>query len=256
MRKTIAVWEREMTAYFATPMAYIVVAVFMTVFGWFFYIATLSFTTYSLSAFDKGPAIQARININTMLIEPLFQTLGLLLMMVIPLLTMRLVAEEKRSGTFELIMTSPISTSAWIMGKFAACVTLFSLMLGLTVYAPFLLTFYGNVDLGPIFSAYLGILLMGQAFIAFGLLASTLTGNQIIAAVIGLGGLLLLWVLPMLSMLSDGLLSLVIDYISLTSHLDDFLKGIIDTRHVIYYLTLIGFFLLAAIKVVESQKWK
>lgn len=251
MRNIYAVWEREMGTYFTSPIAYVVMAIFLVIFGWFFNFYVVYFTTQGLN-----PMWQSQLNLDEMVVKPLFGTISFITLLVTPALTMRLFAEERKMGTFELIYTSPISKVEWVLGKFAACGTLFIFMILLTAYAPMILLSYGNPDLWPMLSAYAGLILMGLAFISFGILASSLTENQIIAAVITVGGLLLLWLLAAAGSFMESEWGQVLAYTSVITHFDDFNNGVLDTRRLIYYASFILFFLTATVKVLDSHSWR
>ncbi|OQY28582.1 MAG: hypothetical protein B6244_06650 [Candidatus Cloacimonetes bacterium 4572_55] len=256
MKKIYAVWEREVNSYFTSPIAYVSISVFLILFGWFFYNSVIWYTQMSMQAMTSSPFLQGQLNIDRMVVRPIFSATSIIVLILTPAMTMRLFAEERRLGAFELIYTSPIDKLEWVLGKFAAAATLFFAFLALTVYVPFILLTYGEPDLWALLSSYLGVFLMGLAFISFGLFASSLTENQIIAAVITGGGLLFLWLLVLAGSVIEGAWGEVLLYISVIEHFNDFNNGIIDSRHLIYYATFIIFFLTATVKVLDSQSWR
>jgi ABC-2 type transport system permease protein len=178
------------------------------------------------------------------------------LLFLLPLISMKLFAEEKKLGTLEILMTKPVKDFEVVMGKFLAAVSLFTTMLLSTLVYVLILFKYGNPDSGPIMASYLGIFLCGISFIALGLFASSLTENQIISAVIGFSLVLLLWILNWLSgYVGEGLQNLL-NYLALSTHLDDFIKGVIDVKHLVYYMSFVVLFIFASIKSIEARKWK
>lgn len=237
MRNAWLIARRELVSYFTSPVAYAVTAVFLLVVGVFFGLilffsreATLRYLFYNTSTF--------------------------LLLLIGPALTMRLVAEERKSGTIELLLTAPVRDGEVIAGKFAAALVLWVLMLALTLPYPLLLSRVGNPDLGPIASGYLGLVLSGSAVLAIGVLASTLTANQIIAALAAFGMGLLLWVTDAFQSLVSGPLGSFFSYLSLSTHYYDLAKGVIDTKDVVYFLSVSVAALFLATRILEARRWK
>jgi ABC-2 type transport system permease protein len=183
--------------------------------------------------------------------------MAVILMLTLPLLTMRLLAEEKKIKTIELLMTSPVPIFAIVLGKYLAAMAVFTLMLILTGYMPLLMWFYGSIQWMPILTGYLGVWLLGGVFIAVGLLASSLTENQIIASFIGFGAVLILWLIGWLSQgMSDSPLGPFLTYLSIGEHTENFIKGMIDTGDLVYQASLILLGLFITHRVLESQRWK
>ena len=172
------------------------------------------------------------------------------------MITMRTYAEEKRSGTIELLLTSPVTDLEIILGKFFGALGLYSLMLLVTTPYIIILFIYGEPEFSPILVGYLGLLLMGGSFISIGLLISSFTKNQIVAGMITFATLLLLWVLNWLSSFGGPTTQAVVSYLSITQHFDDFAIGVLDTKHVIYYLSFITFGLFLTAKSVDSERWR
>src|SRR5690606_27419133 len=196
------------------------------------------------------------MNVNMNLIRPLFGNASVILLFVIPMITMRTYSEEKRSGTIELLLTSPVTDAQIITGKFLGAMGLYVAMLSVTLVYIAMLFWFGNPDWRPIASGYLGLLLMGGSFVAAGLLISNLTKNQIVAGIATFGVFLLFWII---SWIGDGFgprVQAVLSYLSITEHFDDFAKGVIDTRHVVYYLSFMTFGLFLTAKSVDSERWR
>ena len=183
MSNVLAIAQKELRGYFASPIAYIIIGFFALVFGWFYFV---SLTFFMQASLQMGMPGQGQININTMAIRPLLQNVSVVALFVLPLITMRTYAEEKRSGTIELLLTSPVTDTQIVLGKFLGAVALYALMLAVTWIHIGILFIYGNPEWKPILSGYLGLLLMGASFLSIGLLISSLTRNQIVAGMVDL----------------------------------------------------------------------
>ena len=195
-------------------------------------------------------------NINQQLIRPLFLNASVILLFVLPLITMRTYSEEKRSGTIELLLTSPLTDFQIIMGKFLGAMGLYAAMLALTVIHMTLLFSYGNPEWRPVVTGYLGLLLMGGGFISVGLLISSLTKNQIVSGMVTFAVFLLLWVINWIASFTGPTTQNVLNYLSITEHFDDFTKGILDTKHLVYYFSVIAFGLFLTARSVDTERWK
>jgi ABC-2 type transport system permease protein len=199
---------------------------------------------------------QGQININNMAIRPLLQNVSVVALFVLPLITMRTYAEEKRSGTIELLLTSPLTDTQIVLGKFLGAVALYTLMLAVTWIHIAILFIYGNPEWKPILSGYLGLLLMGASFLSIGLLISSLTRNQIVAGMVTFAVLLLLWTMNWMSESAGPTMGKVLSALSITDHFDDFSKGVIAVSHLVYYLSFITFGLFLTAKSVDSERWR
>jgi len=184
-----------------------------------------------------------------MVIRPLFHNLSVVMLLLLPALTMRLFSEEKKLGTIELLFTTPVRRIEIVIGKYLACIFLFMIMISLTFFYFVIMAFYTNVDFGAVLSGYLGLLLLGGAFCSIGILTSSLTENQIIAAVLSFGILLIFWLLSWVS--SENLK--FIEYLSILPHFEDMSKGVIDTKDIVYYLSFIFFFLFLTLRNIEEK---
>ena len=172
------------------------------------------------------------------------------------MLTMRLYAEEKKTGTIELLITSPISSVQVLLGKFFACFSLYAIIVSLTMVYFFILEAYGSPDWGPIFSGYLGYLFLGATFISVGILASALTENQIVAVLLSFGILLMFWLIDWSASFAGPTAAKILQYVSFIEHLEDFQRGVIDSRDVVFYLSFTFFCLFLTTRVVESRRWR
>jgi ABC-2 type transport system permease protein len=250
MKAIFTILKRELKSYFASPIAYIILVVFLVLSGIFFFFYLESFIK---SQFDpRFQLFREKLNLNEFVIRPYFGTISVVLLFMIPLITMRLIAEERKNFTAELLFTSPVRVSQIVLGKFLASFSLFVIMLVLSAIYLVVLRVYGNPDLGPVLSAYLGLFLLGGSLISAGLFASSLTENQIVAAVISFGILLVFWILGASSDADNSILG----YISIINHLDNFTKGVIALRDTIYYLSFIFFGLFLTYIMVESERWR
>lgn len=235
MRNTTTIALREFKSYLASPMAYVVTGIFLMLTGFFFQSSPSTYSETSINGFLAWGSI--------------------LLLLLASVLTMRLLAEERKMGTLELLLTAPVRDSEVIVGKFLGSLGILTVMLALTFYYPILLMWFGDPDMGPIATGYLGLFLLGCTSLAVGLFASSLTSNQIVAAVVAGGILCALWFLGMAADLLPEAMGEVISYLSLYYHFPDFMKGVIDTRGIIYYLSITVLFLFLAIRSLESSRW-
>lgn len=236
MRNTLIIAGKETRTYFSSPMAYVVMVVFLGISGFFF----ASNLIYTQEATVRGFLLPG----------------SFVLMLLCPILTMRLLAEEQKMGTLELLLTAPVRDSEVVLGKFLASLAMLGTMVGLTLYYPLLLFLFGAPDPGPVLSGYLGFLLVGAALLSIGLLASSLTSNQIVAAILALGLSILLWLIGGAAGMVGGLPAQILVYLSLPSHFGDFSWGIVDTKDVIYYLSVSAVFLFMAIRSLETRRWR
>ena len=255
MQNVLAIWQREMKSYFVSPIAYVVLTVFLFLSGFFFYSILTAVVQSTMMQGQFGQGTQP-VDVPGIVSRSFFGTTSVILLFMIPMLTMGLFAEEKKRGTMELLLTTPVGNFQAMMGKYLAAlsflVTMF-LASGITISALFV---YGSPDWKPILSGYLGLLLYGAALLALGLFISTLTENQIIAVVITFGVILVLWLIESFASGAEGMTKEVLNYLSVIGHLDDFIKGVIDTSNVIFYLTFgfVGLFL--TYRSLETMRWK
>ena len=245
--------QKELRAYFVSPIAYVLLVFFALLFG-YFYASSINFMVQlSMGQFGMGgPQI---VNINEFMIRPLFGNTAVILLFMLPMLTMRSFAEEKRSGTIELLLTSPLTDFQIIMGKFLGAMALYTLMLSLTLVHIGVLFWYGEPEWAPVLSGYLGLLLMGGSFISIGLAISSMTENQIVAGVSTFAVLLLFWIINWMGDASGTMTQSVLAYLSILEHLDDFSKGVIDTTHVTYYVSFITLGLFLTAKSMDMARW-
>jgi ABC-2 type transport system permease protein len=252
-RNILAIASKELRSYFASPIAYIIIGLFALLFGWFFYVYLRVFVEQSQRMAMMGGG---NVNVNEQMIRGVLQNAAVIILFVMPMITMRTYSEEKRSGTIELLLTSPLTDFEIIVGKFLGAMGLFCAMLLVTMVDIAILFRLGNPEWRPIAAGYLGLLLMGGCFISVGLLISSLTKNQIVAGFMTFAVFLMLWVINWLADSSGPTGQAVLKFLSITDHFDDFTKGIIDTQHLVYYVSFITFGLFLTAKSVDSERWR
>jgi ABC-2 type transport system permease protein len=255
MKGLYAIFRKETANFFVSPIAYAVVAIFLLVSGFFFW-ANVSFMSLVSLQAANNPMIAERINLTDVVIRPLVQNMSIVLLFVMPLLTMRLFSEEKKSGTIELLLTYPVTDLAILFGKFLAAALLLLVMLAGTLPFVVLLFGIGDPDPGTLLSGYLGLLLMGAAFMALGIFLSSLTENQIIAAAVSFGSALLFWVLSWSSTLSGEKVGAVLKQLSILEHLESFNKGILALSDLSFFVLFIAFFLFLTLRSLETNRWR
>ena len=255
MRNILAIAHKELKSYFSGPIAYIAIGLWAVLYGYFF-VAILAFfmrQSMQMGQFGQGPQ---SMNVNQQLIRPLLQNVTIMILFVMPMITMRTYSEEKRSGTIELLLTAPLTDFQIIMGKFLGAMALYGVMLLVTMIHLALLFVYGTPEWKPIITAYIGLFLLGGCFISMGLLISSLTKNQIVAGMVTFAVFLLLWIITWIGSFSGPTVDALTQYLSIIDHLDDFSKGVIDTKHIIYYLSFITFGLFLTAKSVDMERWR
>ena len=239
------VWGKELKSYFNSPIAYIIASLFIALSGLSFALSiTGRFPEASLRGFLFGP------------IGPMGAFF--LVILIAPALTMRLFSEEQKLGTLELLLTAPIRDLEIVLGKFFAALTLLTSMFALTLYFPLLLIWFGDPDLLPIMTGYLSLFLMGAMAISVGLFSSSLTSNQIVSAVLSSSLLLLLWLSNITSALGDGDLPWagLVRFLAMSEHVRDMAYGVLDSRDIVYFISLTAFFLFLTVRAVETRRWK
>jgi len=256
MQGLLAIWQREFKAYFISPIFYALATVFLFVTGLFFYLGLLGYQEMFRQAAQYPPMME-RININEMIMRPLFSVMSFVSVLILmPMLTMRIFSEEKKSGTIELILTSPVKDWHVILGKFFAAFSLFGVMMALTLIYPVILQIYGDPDWAPIWTGYMGMLMMGGGVLTLGIFASSLTENQIVAAVVCFGAAIALWILDMASSYFTGSVGAVLGYLSVMRHFDTFEKGILDTTDLLFFVSFMFFGLFMTVRSLESTRWR
>ncbi|AFK86234.1 MULTISPECIES: ABC transporter permease [Thermoanaerobacterium] len=233
--KMLTIYKRELKSYFLSPLAYVLVGFLLLISGYFFATFVLS-TQYAL-------------------MSPVFGNMVFVFMFISPILTMKLISEEMKNGTDQLLMTSPLRITDMVLGKYFAALTVYTLSLVVSLIYPLYLKIYSTPDFGPILTGYIGTFLMGAAFIAIGIFASSLTENQLIAGVIGFSILLLFWIVSWLGDVFQGTAKNIVDNISLLQRFTNFQNGVLSLNDVVFYLSVIIFFVFVTIMVVDKRRW-
>jgi len=257
MRNVLTIAGKEIRSYFSSPVAYVLLAVYLALAGYFFYALLIAFNqTLQIYSMMRNPEMLARFNLNQMVIIPLLHNMSVLLIFIVPAITMRMFPEEKRAGTYELLLTSPVRVGEIVLGKFLGGLALVLLMVALSGLFGILVTLYGNPELPMMLSGYLGLALMATTFLALGTLISSFTDNVVVAYVGSLFALLVLYTIGWLGETVQGTAGGLIRYASITDHFQELTKGIIDTKDLVYFgtLLLVGLFLTQ--RSVESVRWR
>jgi ABC-2 type transport system permease protein len=246
--------RKELNSYFASPIAYGLMAFFAAVAGYFFYVAMAIFVTRSMEIQMMGQSIP--MDVNEWVIRPTLMNVSVIGLFLIPMITMRLFAEEKRSGTIELLATSPVRDAEIIVGKWLAALLMYMCILGISALGMVVLFVYGSPDWKPLLVGYLGLILLGGALLALGTFISTTTKNQIIAGTATFAVCLLLWVFDWVSAYETSTWARALSYLSVVNHFDNFAKGVLDSKDVIYYISVTYFGLFLTSRSMESLRWR
>jgi ABC-2 type transport system permease protein len=202
------------------------------------------------------PAMGRDLNVTDSVMRPLFSNISVILLLLMPLVTMRLFAEERRSGTIELLLTYPVRDGAVLAAKYLAALALYAIMIGLTALYPGIVMYFARLEWGPVLTGYLGLLLMGAAFIAVGVFASSLTENQIVAAIVTFGVLLIFWILGWSADYAGGTTGRVLQFLSILEHNESFSRGVLDTKDILYYLNFTVLALFLTLRSLEARRWR
>jgi ABC-2 type transport system permease protein len=254
VKNVLLICRKELKSYFASPIAYAVLALFGLIFGFGFYTATRDFVRFSFQSQMMGGG--QTMNVNEQIIRPLLGFASTVALFLIPMITMRLFAEEKRSGTIELLLTSPVSDNQIILGKWLGALLLYLCVLAMSMINIALLFAWGKPDLKPVLVAYLGLLLQGGCLLAIGTFISTTTRNQIVAGGVTFFVCLLLWLLSWFTAFDSTVPAQVVNYLSIVTHFENFGKGVLDSKDVVFYISFIFFALFATSRSMESLRWR
>jgi ABC-2 type transport system permease protein len=257
MKNALIIAGKELAGYFVQPVAYVVMTVFLLL-GGFFFFALLRYFDVLLQMYVamQNAAVLNRLNLNERVIQPLLHNMSIVLVILVPAITMRSFAEEKRSGTYEFLLTAPVRTGEIVAGKFIAAATFMLIMIALAGLFPLILVFFGNPEIGPMVAGWIGLAFLAVTFVAIGLFTSSLTQNQIIAAITCFGALLLLFVISWPAQAGGATFAGLLRYLSLPDHYSQMVTGIIDTSDIIYFLSLIFVALFLTQRSVESARWR
>ena len=251
---TFTICRKELQSYFRSPIAYTVLTLWAAVGGFFFSFGLSFFVQRSMESAMSGQSMP--MDINEWIVRPLLSNVNVVALFLIPMITMRLFAEEKRSGTIELLMTSPINDWEIVLGKWLAAVALYAVMLFISLVHMSVLFRYGQPDWRPMAVGYFGLLLQGGCLLAIGTFISTCTSNQIVAGAIGFAVSLLLFVLNWVSEFGSTVTDRVIGYFSVQGHFESFAKGVIDSKDIVFFVTMIILGLFLTSRSLESVRWR
>ena len=252
MSNMLAIAGKELRGYFTSPIGVVMIGFFALIYGFFYAAMMLAFQR---QAMQFGMS-QAPVDLNEQLIRPLFANVHVVLLFTLPLVTMRTYAEEKRSGTIELLLTSPLTDLQIVFGKFLGAMGLIAAMLAVTLPHIGILFWYADPEWKPIATTYLGFFLMAGCFVAIGLFISSVTRNQIIAGMATFAVFLLLWVIDWMGSFMGPTSQAILSYLSITQHFEDFARGVIDTKHLVYYASVIIFGVVLTMRSVEAERWR
>jgi len=248
----LLICKKELKSYFASPIAYILMAFFGLVFGWAIYNATRDMARFSIQAQMSGQPV----SVNDMVLRPLLGFASTIALFLIPMITMRTFAEEKSRGTIELLLTSPVNDLQIIVGKWLGALLLYLCVLGMAILNTGLLFAWGKPDIKPVLVAYLGLILQGGALLGIGIFISTTTKNQIIAGGVTFFTCLLLWLLSWFTAYDTSAAAQVVNYLSIVTHFENFNRGVLELKDVVFYVSMIFFSLFLTSRAMESMRWR
>lgn len=254
MKNIWTIGYRDFKNYFNSPIAYIVIAGFLAIMGWMFFFNLSYFNMQNMQyqQFNTGKGM----SITDGIIRPLYGNMNVIFLFLVPFITMRLFAEEKKLHTIELLMTAPIKLSEIILGKFFSSFMLVFTMLSLTATYPLVLFLTGNPDPGPILASYLGTLLLASCYLSIGILFSAMTENQIVAGALTFAVGLLFWLLSWATQSAGPVWGDILMYLSLISHFSNFSQGMLNTADIVFYLSFIFVGLFLTHRVLDSYRWR
>lgn len=257
MRNAFTIAGREVRSYFSSPTAYVLLAAFLALAGYFFW-ALLSAFNQALQIYSmmRQPEMLERFNLNEMVIRPMLHNMSVLLIFIVPALTMRMFPEEKRAGTYELLLTAPVRVGEIVLGKFLGGLLLVVLMIGLSSFFGVLLMAYGNPEVPMMLVGYFGLFMIAVVFLAVGTLISSFTDNVVVAYVGTLFALMVLYTIGWVGESVSGPWASIIKYLSITEHFTEISKGVVDTKDLVYFATLLLVSLFLTYRSVESVRWR
>jgi len=255
MRSMYAVFKREVKAYFTLPIAYVMMGGLLFIVGYLYYLSFRFFVGMSFDAM-RNPMMAGDLDLSAMVVGATINTIGVVSVFTLPLLTMRMWAEEKRTGTVELLLTFPLRDSSIVLGKFFAGLAVYVVLLILSLLYPLLAALFAHLDPGPIWAGYLGTLLLGATLFAFGFLCSTWTENQIVACALAWAGFLFFWLIGHAADFAGSDLGKLFTQLSFAKHHENFAKGVIETQDVAYFVLFTAFCLFLTFRSIESTRWR
>ena len=257
IKKIWIIGVKDFKTYFISPIGYLVISSYIFVIGYMFYMRLIFFLNQKMMSAQYAQYGQTMdVSLNDAIIKPVYGSMNLIMLFVIPLITMRLLSEEKKQKTMELLLTSPISHFEIVAGKFLSAMLLIGVTFAFTIAYPVILYIGGNPDMGQVFTMYLGLLCVSACYIAIGLFWSSMTENQIISAVLTFISLLFMWIIDWSAQALGSTLGDVTGYLSIIRHFDSFFDGTINSKDVVYYLSFTFFGLFLSYLGIESKNWK
>ncbi len=257
MKNVPALTRKELGSYFQSPIAYVIIAVFLILTGIIFSLRFSVFYHQSMRlAQDPYMIEQYVMNLTEHVLQPMFFSINFFSLLMIPMLTMRSLSEDKKSGAIELLLTYPVRDVEVALSKFLACMAVYACMIGPTLLYPALSGRFTDVEAASIGIGYVGLFLSGAAFISLGIFVSSLTENQIIAVAVSYGLLLLFWLFGAAESLVPHPLDAILTDLSLFKHMEDFATGVLNSHDVFYYLAFAGMFLFLTLRSMEVMRWK
>ena len=255
MRNVWIITRRDLGSFFNSPVFYVITTVFLIIYSFIFFNILNFFSFQSLQA-GQLQAMGMSLNLNEMVVEPSLQNMSVILLMIIPVITMRSFAEEKKTKTFRLLLSSPLPLREIVLGKFLACMVVVTVMILISSYSIGFLFLLGEPELGPVITGYAGVVLMAGCYVSVGVFASSLTDNQFVAAVLTFGFSLFMWVIGWGAQAAGETMGQVLQFLSIVDHMERFLKGIVDTSDLVYYLSFILLSLFLCNRVLDSNRWR
>jgi ABC-2 type transport system permease protein len=257
MKNIISITKREIFSFFVSPVAYFVITGFILLAGYFFLMYFNYFNIALMQAAGNpfGGGME-NMNLNRYVIEPFYQTLIVILVFMTPLLTMRVLADEKKKGTFELLLTSPLSVFEIVLGKFFGIAFVIVIMMCSVFFFPYILVVYGNPspEVAPIFTGLAGILLCSLSFVSIGIAVSSFTENQVVAGMCSMVTLLIFYMIQSPAQAVGGVAEKVLTYMSPLTHLEELVKGVISTKSIVYFLSVILLGIFLSQRALETQR--
>ena len=255
MRNVWIIAKRDLGSFLNSPIFYKTSQVFLIIYSFIFFNILNFFSFQSLQA-GQLQAMGMSLNLNEMVVEPSLQNMSVILLMIIPVITMRSFAEEKKTKTFRLLLSSPVPLREIVFGKFLACMIVVTVMVLISSYSIGFLFLLGEPELGPVITGYAGVVLMAGCYVSVGVFASSLTDNQIVAAVLTFGFSLFMWIIGWGAQAAGATTGKVLQFLSIADHMERFLKGIVDTSDLVYYLSFILLSLFLCNRVLDSNRWR
>jgi ABC-2 type transport system permease protein len=255
MKKAWIIARRDFRSYFASPIAYLIIAFFLAVVGWMFFNG-LAYYIRENAMYNANQVGARGATITDGIVRPLYGNMNVIFLLLLPLLTMRVFSEEKKQHTIELLLTSPVKLSHLVIGKFLSSALFVGVMLACTLVYPIILAIAGNPDYGPIFTSMLGTFLLACWYLSLGGMFSAMTENQIVAAALTFLTGLFFWLIPWASQAAGPIWGEVLNYLSPINHFNNFTRGLLDTADVAYYLSATGVNLFITHRILDSYRWR